>query len=234
MRTRIKFCGLVRPDDVEAACALGVDAVGLVFYARSPRFLSDDEAAALRRRLPSFVAAVGLFVNAPPDRIALTHARVGLDVLQFHGDETPAQCRDPRLPALPWWRAVRMRAPDDLLESTVCFTGAEAWVLDAHAEGYGGSGRGFDWSWIRDDGSHRLILSGGLTPRSVGDAIARVGPWAVDVSSGIEGATPREKDHARMRAFAEAVADADLARRRAAIGDAAAPGTPNAAPHTSR
>ena len=126
MRTRIKFCGLVRPVDVDDAVALGVDAVGFVFYPKSPRALTPEDAAALRRRLPSFVSAVGLFVDAPRADVEATAARVGLDVLQLHGDETPevgatlaAACR------LPWWKAIRMRAETDLLSSAGSFGAAE-------------------------------------------------------------------------------------------------------------
>lgn len=214
MRTRIKFCGLVRPQDVDTAVALGVDAVGFVFYARSPRALGLDEARALRARLPSWVSAVGLFVNASPEQVQATHSAVGLDVLQFHGDETPEVCSG-LAGNRPWWRAVRMRGPDDLLESAALFPDAEALLVDSFHSGYGGSGQSFDWSWIPKQRTRPLILSGGLDPASVGDAIARVQPVAVDVSSGIQGADPRCKDDARMEAFVDAVLRADAARANA-------------------
>ena len=206
MRTRIKFCGLVRGTDVDTAVALGVDAVGFVFYPRSPRCLSIEEARALRRRLPSFVSAVGLFVDAPGEVVESTARAVGLDVLQFHGDETPEQCA---AAVLPVWKAVRMRAQTDLLESARAFAAAECLLLDSYSTGYGGSGERFDWSWIPRDVPARLILSGGLDAETVAQAIREVRPVGVDVSSGIQGASPREKDPARMERFAAAVLSAD-------------------------
>ncbi len=210
MRTRIKFCGLVRAEDVDAAVALGVDAIGFVFYPKSPRALSLEAASGLRARLPSFVQAVGLFVNATTDEVVACASRVGLDVLQFHGDETPEQARAQAAAAgLPWWHAVRMSAETDLLSSVRDFQGAECFVLDSHVASYGGAGIGFDWSWVPAPHPARLILSGGLDADRVGEAIARVGPFGVDVSSGIQGADPRHKDRFRMERFVAAVAAAD-------------------------
>lgn len=209
-RTRIKFCGLVRPGDVDDAVALGVDAIGFVFYPKSPRALTPEAAAGLRRRLPSWVSAVGLFVNAPPVEVAATARAVGLDVLQLHGDETPERCAETGLAAgLPWWKAFRMRAETDLLSSAGSFGAAECLVLDAFSDGYGGSGRAFDWSWIPPGLPARIVLSGGLDAGSVADAIGRVRPFAVDVSSGIQGDDPRTKDRARMERFVAAVLAAD-------------------------
>jgi phosphoribosylanthranilate isomerase len=214
MRTRIKFCGLVRGGDVDDAVALGVDAVGFVFYPRSPRALSAVEALALRRRLPSWVSAVGLFVNAPPSAVAATAAEVGLDVVQLHGDESPAACAQTGAgTALPWWKAFRMQAQTDLLSLTQCFGNAECWVLDAYTEGYGGGGSAFDWSWIPPELPGRIVLSGGLDAGSVADAIGRVRPFAVDVSSGIQGDDPRTKDRDRMARFVAAVLTADAQGR---------------------
>ncbi len=216
MRTRIKFCGMVRPIDVDAAVALGVDAVGFVFYPKSPRYLAQGEARSLRRRLPSFVAAVGLFVDAPAETVRETAAAVGLDVIQFHGGETPEQCES-AAGSVPFWRAVRVRARDDLLESASLFGSAEALLADSYSEGFGGSGRGFDWSWVPPPHERRLrlILSGGLHADTVGEAIARVAPAAVDVSSGIQGEDPRTKELAKMERFVAAVigADARMAAR---------------------
>ena len=210
MRTRIKFCGLVRAEDVDSAVALGVDAIGFVFYPNSPRLVSVAQAAQLRRRLPSFVSAVGLFVNESDGQIATAVRAVGLDVLQFHGDETPAQCERNTPPGVAFWRAVRMRGPGDLLESAALYQSAEAFLLDTFSAGYGGSGGAFDWSWVSPPPSgHRLVLSGGLTPDTVAQAITRVRPFAVDVSSGIQAADPRVKDHVRMARFVDAVAKAD-------------------------
>lgn len=210
MRTRIKFCGLVRPGDVDDAVALGVDAVGLVFYERSPRALSIDEARALRRRLPSWVMAVGLFVNEAESAVAACAQQVGLDVIQFHGDETPASCLA-SAQGKPWWRAVRMRARGDLLESADAFSGAEALLVDSFSAAYGGSGERFDWSWIPARRSLPLVLSGGLDADSVAEGIQQVRPFAVDVSSGIQGSTAREKSITHMEAFVAAVLQADNA-----------------------
>lgn len=213
MRTRIKFCGLVRTADVDDAVALGVDAVGFVFYPKSPRLVSPDDAAGLRRRLPSFVSAVGLFVDEPAPSVARVASRVGLDVVQLHGDESPEAAHAiGAASGLPWWRAIRMRPETDLLTSARSFGAAECLVLDAFSEGYGGSGRTFDWSWIPPGLPARIVLSGGLDEASVADAIGRVGPFAVDVSSGIQGRDPRTKDRARMERFVAAVLAADAQR----------------------
>jgi phosphoribosylanthranilate isomerase len=213
MRTRIKFCGLVRPGDVDDAVAIGADAIGFVFYPKSPRALTPEAAAALRRRLPSFVSAVGLFVDASQEAVESTAAQVGLDVLQLHGDES-AQVAGALGEGcgLPWWKAIRMRAETDLLSSASTFGAAECLVLDAFSEGYGGSGRTFDWSWIPAGLPARIVLSGGLDAGSVTEAIGRVRPFAVDVSSGIQGSDPRTKDRARMERFVAAVLAADADR----------------------
>lgn len=226
MRTRIKFCGLVRPDDVRTAVALGVDAIGFVFYPKSPRFLELADAAALRRLLPSYVAAVGLFVDAPGQTIARTAQAVGLDVIQFHGDEPRERCERDLPPGLAYWRAVRVKSQADLLESFDCFgcgsqgaaapraeaPGAEALLLDSFSAGYGGSGASFDWNWIPAQPVLPIVLSGGLTPESVGAAIGRVRPMMVDVSSGIQMAEPpdpRAKSRQRMERFVAEVLRAD-------------------------
>ena len=213
MRTRIKFCGLVRPADVDTAVALGVDAIGFVFYPKSPRALTADDAAALRRRLPSFVSAVGLFVDAPVATAAATAARVGLDLLQLHGDESPEAAAEAGAAChRPWWKAIRMRPQTDLLSSAGSFGAAECLLLDAFSDGYGGSGKAFDWSWIPDGLPARIALSGGLDAESVTHAIGRVRPFAVDVSSGIQGSDPRTKDRVRMERFVAAVLSADASR----------------------
>jgi phosphoribosylanthranilate isomerase len=213
MRTRIKFCGLVRAEDVDTAVALGVDAIGFVFYPPSPRALDVDDALALRKRLPSFVSAVGLFVNETPDTLAATASRVGLDVIQLHGDETPGQGRAVSLAGrLPWWKAIRMRPQTDLLSSSLEFKDAECLLLDSFSEAFGGSGKVFDWSWIPAGLPSRIILSGGLDQDSVASAIHEVRPFAVDVSSGIQGDTPRHKDPARMERFVATVLSADAGK----------------------
>ncbi|HEY5632898.1 MAG TPA: phosphoribosylanthranilate isomerase [Burkholderiaceae bacterium] len=213
MRTRIKFCGMVRPVDVDAAVALGVDAVGFVFYPPSPRCIDRAEARRLRERLPSFVAAVGLFVDAAAATVRETVAEVGLDVVQFHGNESPAQCAT-AAGGVPFWRAVRVRARGDLLESASSYSGAEALLADSFSEGYGGSGKAFEWTWVPAPHERRLplIMSGGLDAGSVTEAIARVAPTGVDVSSGIQGSDPRTKEWAKMERFVAAVIGADATK----------------------
>jgi phosphoribosylanthranilate isomerase len=208
MRTRVKYCGLVRPQDVDAAVAIGVDAIGLVFYPKSPRLLDLESAAALRRRLPSWVTAVGLFVNESPAHIDDVAGRVGLDVIQLHGDETVAQARALHTR---WWKALRVTPADQTLRRRLEeFTEAEFCLLDSFSAGYGGSGSTFDWSLAPRDAGSRLIMSGGLDAANVGAAIAGVRPFAVDTSSGIQAANPREKDVGRMESFMEAVRLADV------------------------
>ena len=209
MRTRIKFCGFTDERDLREAAALGVDAVGFVFYPKSPRHVDADAASRLRRSLPSWVTAVGLFVDADPAEVAQVVARVGLDVVQFHGDESPERCRASAGPDLRWWRAVRMRAASDLLESLARYGEAEALLLDSFSSAYGGSGKGFDWSWIPSQRPLPIVLSGGLNPDNVADAIAAVKPTMVDVSSGIQSDDPRRKDPARMERFVAEVLRAD-------------------------
>lgn len=201
----------MRSEDVDTAVALGVDAVGFVFYPRSPRFITASQAHELRRRLPSWVAAVGLVVNESVRAVQQLRAEAALDVIQFHGDESPALCAEAAADT-PWWRAIRMRAPGDLLESSELFCGAEALLVDSFHAGYGGSGKSFDWSWLPAERSRPLILSGGLDPDSAGSAVLKVAPFAVDVSSGIQGSDPRTKDRALMERFVAAVMAADARR----------------------
>lgn len=220
LRTRIKFCGFVRASDVDDAVALGVDAIGFVFYPRSPRAIDALLAAALRRRLPSYVSAVGLFVNEDPAIVRQVGAAVGLDVIQFHGDETATQCRESLMPGLPYWRAVRMRSSNDLLESSLRFDDAEAFLLDAFSDAFGGTGTRFDWSWIPTARKAPLILSGGLDEHSVTQAIRQVSPTMVDVSSGIQGSDARCKDSDRMARFVAAVLAEDARRLSESPGSA--------------
>ena len=297
LRTRVKFCGLVRRQDVDTAVALGVDAIGFVFYGPSKRYIEPEEAARLRRRLPSWVRAVGLFVNAPMDEVIATVDQVGLDVVQAHGDETPDDLRPLRARRIPYWKALRVGGtPEELRASSrtqdavgerfaqpevsvpgtqadraglsmstvpaVPYTGAGSWadwnallesgrvpadpvmlahalmvasgaescLLDSAGAGFGGSGAVFDWTVLDSmelvrarhepdspytslvSPDERFILAGGLTPDNVGEAIRRVHPLGVDVSSGIQGADAREKDAVRMAHFMEAVLRADMSR----------------------
>lgn len=195
---------------MDAAVAIGADAVGFAFYPPSPRALTADAAAALRRRLPSWVAAVGFFVNAQPAEVDRIAREVGLDVAQLHGDEPPAQAA---LLRTRWWKAIRIAAGDgpreDVAAALLAYRDAEFCLLDSASAGYGGSGRTFDWSLVPADSGRRLVMSGGLDAANVGEAIARIRPFAVDTSSGIQGANPREKDVGRMEQFMEAVRLAD-------------------------
>ena len=204
-RTRIKICGLTREVDVEAAVEAGADAIGLVFYARSPRHVSVERAAQLARALPPFVTPVGLFVNADPSDVAAAVEAMPNLVLQFHGDETPDQCLAARRPYL---RAARMLPGFDLLDFAAQYPHAQGLLLDAHVEGYGGGGKAFDWSLIPPDVPRPVVLSGGLHAGNVIQGILQVRPSAVDVSSGVE-AAKGIKDAAAIRRFCEAVREAD-------------------------
>lgn len=213
-RTRIKLCGLSTVEAVEHAVALGADAVGFVFYPPSPRALTVAKAVELSKHVPPLVSAVGLFVNATPALIREVTSNVRLSVLQFHGDETPAQCEAlAAVAGLPYWRAVRVGSDAraaDLVESSLNYSTASGLLLDALVDGYGGGGKVFDWSLIPTDLGRRAVLSGGLNAQNVHDAIRLVRPYAVDISSGIEAAGAKGvKDHARMEAFVRAVRDAD-------------------------
>ena len=207
-RTRIKICGLTREQDVDAAVMAGADAVGFVLYEKSPRRVTPARAAALARRLPPFVTPVLLLVNAPDALLqqaltALPHA-----LLQFHGDESPAQCE---APARAYLRAARMAPGVDLLDFATRFHSAQALLLDAHVEGYGGGGKAFDWSLIPPSVPLPVVLSGGLNAANVIEGLTRVRPWAVDVSSGVESAKGI-KDAEAMRRFCDAVREADARR----------------------
>lgn len=198
MRTRIKICGIRDAVHARLAAREGADAIGLVFHAASPRHVDLEAASSIAAALPPFVAAVGLFVNAPVARVREALDRVRLDLLQFHGDETPEYCAQFGRPYL---RAVRMAEGVDLLEWALRFSTAKALLLDAHVPGEaGGTGRTFDWARIPRELSLPIMLSGGLTPENVGAAIRAVRPWAVDVSSGVE-SSRGVKDPARIVEF---------------------------------
>jgi phosphoribosylanthranilate isomerase len=221
-RTRIKICGLTREADVDAAVQSGADAIGFVLYPKSPRFVSPERAGQLARRLPAFVTPVLLFVNASPEHQALSVAEVPGALLQFHGDESPQECQSAGRPFI---RAARIPMGPagkafDLLKYASDFSAAQAILLDAHVDGFGGGGQSFDWTafpWSHPllNASSRLVLSGGLTPANVTDGISRVRPWAVDVSSGVEADGPEGqplkgiKDAEKIRAFVAAVKAAD-------------------------
>jgi phosphoribosylanthranilate isomerase len=204
-RTRIKICGLTREADVDAAVEAGADAIGFVLYPRSPRAVDAGRARQLARRLPPFVTPVLLFVNAQTQELDAGLQAVPDALLQFHGDESPEDCRRPGRPYL---RAVRMGPGVDLLDCLASFQDAQALLLDAHVDGYGGGGKVFDWSLVPRVAGCRLVLSGGLNPANVIDGVLRVRPWAVDVSSGVEVAKG-VKDAGLMRRFCDAVCEAD-------------------------
>ena len=206
-RTRIKICGLTREVDVDAAVAAGADAVGFVLYEKSPRHVTAARAGELARRLPPFVTPVLLFVNAAPAAVATGLAAVPGALLQFHGDESPADCE---APARPYLRAARMAPGLDLLDFAARYRSAQALLLDAHVEAYGGSGKAFDWSLVPPGVPLPVVLSGGLSPANVTDGVLSVRPWAVDVSSGVESAKGI-KDAQAMRRFCQAVRQFDAA-----------------------
>ncbi len=213
-RTRIKICGLTREADIDAAVEAGADAIGMVFYPPSPRALTPERAAVLRRRVPPFVDVVALFVNARADEVRAVCDQVGPELLQFHGDEQPADCT---AFGQRYLRAFRVGAPGletapALLESCRAFGTAAGWLFDSHSEGYGGSGRTFDWSLVRNANDRPVVLSGGLHAENVGQAIHAVRPTAVDVSSGVESARGI-KSAERIHAFVAEVRRADEALR---------------------
>ncbi|SEM94475.1 phosphoribosylanthranilate isomerase [Halomonas caseinilytica] len=203
-RTRVKFCGLTRAEDVDAAVALGADALGFVLWPGSRRAIDLERLASLAARVPAFVTRVGLFVD--PDTALVERAAEHLDLLQFHGDESSACCASF---GRPWIKALRMRDGLDLETAARDHAGARALLLDAYRPGMpGGTGETFDWSRIPATLAKPVILAGGLTPANVAEAIATVAPFAVDVSGGIETA-PGCKDVDAMTAFLDAVRRAD-------------------------
>ena len=222
LRTRIKMCGITRPQDVDAAVEAGADAVGFVLYPPSARYVTVAQAAALARRLPPGVTPVLLFVNASDALLHAARDAVPHAVWQFHGDETPQRClQATEQGARAFWRAAHIpltaekaRPAFDLLQFCLQFSFAQAILLDAQVAGYGGGGKAFDWSQLSTNVDAHLVLSGGLTPANVGDGMAclrgRGRSLAVDVCSGIE-QSKGVKDVARIRAFVSAVRAADAA-----------------------
>jgi len=205
MRTRIKICGITRVEDAESAAAAGADAIGLVFEDKSPRCVSLDRAAAIVRALPPFVTVVGLFVNAARGRIEEVLSRVPLDLLQFHGNEPPEQCRPYHRPYL---KALSMKPDVDLHAMEARYADATGLVLDTYSSAVaGGSGETFDWTRVPRDLKKPVILAGGLTSANVAAAIRALRPYAVDVSSGVERGKGI-KDATKISAFIEAVRSA--------------------------
>lgn len=183
---RVKICGITRPDDGRHAARAGADAIGLVFYPPSPRYVSPRQAADIVAALPPFVTTVGLFVDAPPEQIAALLEQVPLDMLQFHGDESPEYCAAFQRP---WIKALRMRDGVDPRAEADRYgaAGARGLLVDSYVPGVpGGTGERFDWDRLPADPSLPLVLAGGLDPANVAEAVRRVRPWAVDVSGGVE------------------------------------------------
>ena len=206
MRTRIKICGFTRPDDARQAAVLGVDAIGLVFYAPSPRAVDVARAQAIIEALPPFVSRVGLFVDESAAQVRAVLEQVALDLLQFHGDESPHDCAQF---GLPWLKAIRMREGVDLAREAERYRGAAGLLLDAYRLGTpGGTGESFEWSRVPQDLNLAIVLAGGLTSANVGEAIATARPFAVDLSGGVE-STKGIKDAVKMAALVDAVRVAD-------------------------
>jgi phosphoribosylanthranilate isomerase len=210
-RTRIKICGLTRVDDALAAVRAGADAIGLVLYAPSPRAVAAGRAREICAALPPFVSTVALFVNETPRVVNEMISVLRPSLLQFHGDEDEAYCVQFGIPYL---KAIRVGAgvrAGDLLECEARFGSATGLLLDNLSPGaYGGTGETFDWNLIPLDMRGRIVLSGGLNPLNVASAVARIRPWAVDVSSGVETIEKGIKDHRKMGQFIEAVKNADV------------------------
>ncbi len=205
-RTRIKICGITRPEDGVAAAELGADAIGLVFHPASARFVTPNQARQIIRALPPFVVTVGLFMNAEAAAVRAVLDQIPLQLLQFHGDEDPDDCADFGLPYL---KAVPMGAGADIGGYERRFATAAGLLLDSHGgERMGGTGQTFDWSRIPTERHKPLVLAGGLHPGNVTEAVRRVRPYAVDVSSGVETAKG-VKNAALMRAFIRGVNDCE-------------------------
>ncbi|HEK1006804.1 TPA: phosphoribosylanthranilate isomerase [Pseudomonas putida] len=202
---RSKICGITRIEDALAAAEAGADAIGFVFYAKSPRAVDVRQAQAIIAELPPFVTTVGLFVNASRCELNEILEVVPLDLLQFHGDETPADCEGYQRP---WIKALRVRPGDDLEAACQLYSGARGILLDTYVAGVpGGTGEAFDWSLVPARLSKPIILAGGLSAANVGQAIAQVRPYAVDVSGGVEQAKGI-KSAAKIEAFMQAVKQA--------------------------
>lgn len=202
MRTRVKICGITRTEDALAAVRHGCDAIGLVFYGPSPRNVAIRQAIEIVASLPPFVTAVGLFVDAKPEDIRAVLAQVRLDLLQFHGDETPGQCRQY---GVPYMKAIRVKADTNLLQYAVDYADAKALLLDTYSEGMaGGTGLVFDWKLIPEKLPLPIVLAGGLNADNVAEAIRQVRPYAVDVSGGVE-SSKGIKDADKIAAFMRGV-----------------------------
>ncbi|GMR06529.1 MAG: phosphoribosylanthranilate isomerase [Gammaproteobacteria bacterium] len=205
-KTRIKVCGICTVADAKKACNAGADAIGMVFYAKSPRNVTVKSAMEIVSSLPPFISAVGLFVNSSQQEVNQVLSRVRLDLLQFHGDEDEVFCNSFDRPYI---KVVRVKRDTDLASSCQQYASARGILLDSYKKGTaGGSGEAFDWSLIPNDLSLPVILAGGLNPENVAVAVSRVQPWAVDVSSGVE-ESPGKKDAYKIEQFISAVKRAE-------------------------
>ncbi|MFL6709306.1 MAG: phosphoribosylanthranilate isomerase [Massilia sp.] len=215
-RTRIKICGITRLEDVAAATRAGADALGFVFYPPSPRAVTGQQAGALMAAMPPFVTPVALFVNPTPEEVAAVAEQAPFALLQLHGDETPEQCAAiadrVKRPFLKVFRVKPATSADELLEYEHRYRFASPWyqglLLDTFVDAYGGAGKVFDWSLIPKELAPRVVLSGGLSVLNATDAVDRVRPWAVDISSGVEQAKGI-KDALKIAAFVRAVRASD-------------------------
>ncbi len=203
-RTRVKICGITRVEDAVSAVNAGADAIGLVFYAPSPRAVTIEQAQQIVAAMPPFVSVVGLFVNATQTEIESVRSKVRLDILQYHGDESAHECEQINLP---YYKAIRVKADTNLLQYEAEFKSAKALLLDTFSEvAVGGTGQVFDWGLIPKNLTKPVILAGGLTAENVADAIKQVQPYAVDVSGGVE-VSKGIKDTMKIAAFMHAVAE---------------------------
>ncbi len=201
-RTRVKICGITRVQDALDAVRCGADAIGLVFYAASPRCVTVQQAQEIVAALPPFVHVVALFVNAKQAEIEAVISQVRIDIVQFHGDETVAECERIKLP---YFKAIRVKPDTNLLQCEIDFSGAKALLLDTYSESaYGGTGHVFDWNLIPKNRKMPLILAGGLTAENVALAIKKVKPYAVDISGGVE-LSKGVKDAKKIADFMQAV-----------------------------
>lgn len=205
VRTRVKICGITRVEDALSAVEQGADAIGLVFYPPSPRYVSASQAAEIAQVLPAFVTVVGLFVDALSADIEAVLSKVPIDLIQFHGNETPEQCRRYEKPYI---KAIRVKTDTNLIQYQSDFSDAKALLLDTYTDGVpGGTGQVFDWNVIPKHMTKQLVLAGGLDANNVTQAIKLVKPYAIDVSGGVESAKGI-KDAAKIAAFMRGVSDA--------------------------
>ena len=207
LRTRVKICGITRLEDAMNTVNAGADAIGLVFYAPSPRAVTIAQAQQIVAALPPFISVVGLFVNAKQTEIESVLSKVRLDILQYHGDESASDCQQINLP---YYKAIRVKADTNLLQYEAEFKSAKALLLDTYSEAaVGGTGQVFDWNLIPNNLTKPMILAGGLTADNVALAIQQVRPYAVDVSGGVE-QNKGIKDAAKIAAFMRGVSNADV------------------------